>query len=124
MKKIETNKAPQAIGPYSQGIVTGNMIFCSGQIPLNPETGRLNQDTIEDAARQCIFNLKAVLEEAGSKLENVVKVTVYVTDMQLFQRVNTVYAEYFQQTKPARACVEVSALPAGAIIEMDAIAEI
>lgn len=123
-KTVNTDKAPKALGPYSQAVITGNLVFCSGQIPLNPETGELNQETIEAATEQCILNLRAVLEEAGSSLEKTVKATIFVTDLANFKRVNEVYAKFFDASKPARACVEVSALPAGAIIEMDAIAEI
>jgi len=118
---IATTNAPQAIGPYSQGISYGDMIFCSGQIPLKPETMTLNQDSIEVATEQCILNLKAVLEEAGSSLDKTIKINIFVTDMGNFKQVNEVYAKFFGESKPARACVEVSALPAGAIIEMDAI---
>ena len=119
---VATNNAPQAIGPYSQGIVYNNMVFCSGQIPLDPKTMTLNQPDIETATEQCILNLKAVLEEAGSSLDKALKITIFVTDMANFKRVNEVYGKYFGESKPARACVEVSALPAGAIIEMDAVA--
>ncbi|MBF0274300.1 MAG: RidA family protein [Nitrospinae bacterium] len=125
MKKIiNTDNAPKALGPYSQGIISGNLVFCSGQIPLNPATGELNQETIEVATEQCILNLKAVLTEAGSSLEKALKVTIFVTDMRDFKRINEVYGKFFETSKPARACVEVSSLPAGAIIEMDAIAEL
>jgi 2-iminobutanoate/2-iminopropanoate deaminase len=120
---IETRSAPAPVGPYSQAIRTGNLLFLSGQIPLDPETGERVTGEIEEQAHRVLRNLKAVLEEAGSSLERVVKTTVYLTDLSLFPRVNRVYAEYFaSDPAPARATVEVSKLPLEADVEIDAIA--
>lgn len=124
MKKevVNTTRAPQAIGPYEQAIRVGSHVFTSGQIPLDPATGSLVSGEIEDAAERVILNLQGVLEGAGTSLDQVVKTTVYLTDMGLFARVNAVYEKYFGQSKPARSCVEVSSLPKGASVEMDAVA--
>ena len=122
IKSISTEDAPEAVGPYSQGIVAGNLLFCSGQIPINPETKKLVQDTIEDATKQCLLNLKAVIEKGGSSMDRVLKTTIYLTDLSNFQRVNEVYKEFFSPPFPARACIEVSSLPLQALIEIDAIA--
>ena len=121
MKYISTEKAPAAIGPYSQAVLSGNMLFCSGQIPINPVTGELVNSEIKEATEQVILNLKAVIEEAGMTLKNVVKTTVFITDMNNFKSMNEVYEKYFSETKPARACVQVSGLPRGVIVEIDAI---
>ena len=118
---ISTKNAPQAIGPYSQGIKIGDFIFTSGQIPINPETGELVSD-IQKATRQSLENVKAVLEAAGTTLRNVVKVSIFVKDMNDFALVNEVYAEYFNENPPARSCVEVARLPKDAVIEIEAIA--
>ncbi len=123
MEIINAEHAPKAVGPYSHAARLGNLLFCSGQIPLHPETGTLKQSSIEEATEQCILNLKAVLEEGGASLKSVVKTTIYLTDMNDFPKVNELYARYFSETKPARACVAVASLPIGAIIEIDAIAE-
>ena len=122
MKYISTEKAPSAIGPYSQAVLSGNMLFCSGQIPINPATGELINSEIKEATEQVILNLKEVIEEAGMTLKNVVKTTVFLTDMGNFKSMNEVYEKYFSETKPARACVQVSGLPRGVIVEIDAIA--
>ena len=118
---ISTKNAPQAIGPYSQGIKIGDFIFTSGQIPINPDTGELVSD-IQKATRQSLENVKAVLEAAGTTLRNVVKVSIFVKDMNDFALVNEVYAEYFNENPPARSCVEVARLPKDAVIEIEAIA--
>lgn len=118
---ISTNNAPQAIGPYSQGMKIGDFIFTSGQIPINPESGELVTD-IKKATRQSLENLKGVLEAAGSSLDKVVKVSVFVKDMNDFALVNEIYAEYFNENPPARSCVEVARLPKDAVIEIEAIA--
>lgn len=118
---ISTKNAPAAIGPYSQGIDTGNLIFTSGQLPLNPENGQLAA-TIDTATRQAIDNLKAVLEQAGSCLQNVVKCTVFLKDLNDFTEMNSVYAEYFSADCPARSCFQVAKLPMDALIEIEAIA--
>lgn len=120
---ISTQNAPQAIGPYSQGIKIGNMVFTSGQIPLNTETGELVTE-IKAATKQSLENVKGVLEAAGSSLDKVVKVGVFVKDMNDFAAVNEVYAEYFKENPPARSCVEVARLPKDSIIEIEAIATV
>ncbi len=121
--EVHTDQAPAPVGPYSQAITLGNLIFLSGQIPLDPKTGDLVPGDIEEQTRQILRNLAAVLEAAGSGLSSVVKTTVYLTDMSAFPRVNAIYAEAFEfDPAPARATVEVSALPLGARVEIDAIA--
>ena len=121
--EIRTGAAPAPVGPYSQAIRMGDLVFLSGQIPLDPKTGTIVPGEIEDETRQVLSNLKAVLESAGSDLARVIKTTVYLTDMSLFPRVNAIYAEAFDiEPAPARATVEVSALPLGARVEIDAIA--
>ncbi|MBJ21548.1 MAG: RidA family protein [bacterium] len=120
---MRTGSAPAPVGPYSQGIRSGDLIFASGQIPLDPVTGEIVQGEIEDETRQVLANLRAVLEAAGSGMDRVVKATVYLTDLGLFPRVNTIYAEAFDATPaPARVTVGVDALPLGAQVEIDAIA--
>jgi 2-iminobutanoate/2-iminopropanoate deaminase len=121
---ILTEKAPKAIGPYSQGIKGGNLIFTSGQLPIDPKTGVLVQDDIKLATRQSIENVKAILEEAGASLNDVVKVTIFIKNMNDFALVNEVYGEYFSEHKPARSCVEVARLPKDGKIEIEAIAVI
>lgn len=121
VKLIETDKAPAAIGPYSQAVQTGNLLFCSGQIPLNPD-GQLVDGDIEAQTRQVMANLRAVIEASGSSLEQVVKTTIYLTDLEDFGVVNDIYAESFMTNLPARATVQVAALPKGARVEIDAIA--
>lgn len=120
--KVETNKAPKAIGPYSQAVVVGNLIFTSGQIPLNPETGVLMGNDIKEQTHRVCQNLKAVLEASGSSLENTVKTVCYLSDMTNFSEFNEVYAQYFTQ-KPARSCVAAKELPKGALVEVDVVAE-
>ncbi|WP_291650932.1 RidA family protein [Clostridium sp.] len=120
---ISTSKAPSAIGPYSQGIKIGEMIFTSGQIPVDPATGEVVTE-IKAATRQSLENVKAVLEEAGSSLEKVVKVVVFIKDMNDFGQVNEVYGEYFNENPPARSCVEVARLPKDCVIEIEAVATI
>ena len=123
MKKvISTAEAPQAIGPYSQAIEAGGFVFVSGQIPLIPATGELVEGSVEVQTARVLENLKAILEAAGSSLENVVKTTVYITNMDDFAKVNGIYGQYFQENPPARVCVEVSKLPKGALVEIDVIA--
>lgn len=119
---IATEKAPKAIGPYSQGIKAGNMIYTSGQLPMNPATGKLVQDDIQSEARMALINLKEVLAEGGAALTDVVKVNVYIKDMNQFGQINEVYAEFFNEHKPARACVEVARLPLDANVEIEAVA--
>lgn len=120
---VKTNNAPQAIGPYSQGMKIGDFVFTSGQIPVNPATGELVMD-IQKATRQSLENVKAVLEAAGTSLNKVVKVGVFVKDMNDFAAVNEIYAEYFTENPPARSCVEVARLPKDSVIEIEAIATI
>ena len=122
LKVIHTDKAPAAVGPYSQAILAGNLLFVSGQIPINPATGELVKGSIEDETRQCLENAKAVLEEAGTTLENVIKATVFIKDMDQFSKINGVYGEYFNTHKPARACVEVARLPKDVNVEIEMIA--
>ena len=123
MKKISTTNAPAAIGPYSQGMVIGNFVFSSGQIPVDPATGEVAGPTIDEQAEQSCKNVKAVLEEGGSSLEKVIKTTCFLADMGDFAAFNAVYAKYFVNT-PARSCVAVKALPKGVLCEVEAIAYI
>lgn len=120
---ISTNNAPKAIGPYSQGQKIGNLVFTSGQIPINPETGVLVTE-IKEATKQSLENVKAILEASGTSLNNVVKTVVFVKNMDDFKIVNEVYGTYFNENKPARSCVEVSKLPMDAVIEIEAIATV
>lgn len=124
MKKLEirTKKAPEAIGPYSQGVKAGRHIFLSGQIPIDPVTGSVVSGGVEDQTRQVLKNLQAVLEKEGATLDDVVKTTVYLTDLSAFVAMNSVYGEFFKAPYPARATVGVSALPKGVGVEIDAIA--
>src|SRR5690606_33662734 len=110
MRKVETNKAPAAIGPYSQGIIVNNMFYSSGQIPLTPE-GELAGSSVEEQAHQVFRNIQGVLEEAGASLETVVKTTLFIKNMDDFGTINEIYAQYFSEHKPARSCVEVARLP-------------
>jgi len=119
---VLTDKAPAAIGPYSQGIVAGGFIFTSGQIPVDPLTGQIEK-TAEKQAEQAIENLASVLTAAGSGLKSVVKTTVFIKDMNDFGSINEVYARYFSAPYPARSCVEVSRLPKNVLIEIEAVAE-
>ena len=121
---IATDKAPGAVGPYSQGVKAGNFIYTSGQLAIVPETGELIKGDIQKETRQCLDNVKAVLDEGGASFEDIVKVTVFVTDIKNFSLINEVYAEYFTNHKPARSLVEVSNLPKGGDIEIEAIAVI
>ena len=123
MQKIATNEAPAAIGPYSQGMVLGNLVFSSGQIPVNPATGEVEGNTIAEQAEQSCKNVKAVLEAGGSSMEKVVKTTCFLADMADFAAFNEVYARYFV-SNPARSCVAVKALPKGVLCEIEAIAEL
>lgn len=119
---LKTDKAPAAVGPYSQGVKAENIIYTSGQLPINPETGKLLTGDIKAQARMSLENVKAILESAGATLEDVVKVTVFVADMNQFSDINEVYGEYFSNHKPARSLVEVVKLPLGGEIEIEAIA--
>ncbi len=121
-KVVETAEAPRAIGPYSQAIVAGGLVFCSGQIPLDPATGQLVVGDVEVQTTRVMDSLAAVLKAAGSSLAQVVKTTIYLHDLGDFAKVNAVYAKYFEVAPPARATVQVAALPRGAAVEIDAIA--
>lgn len=124
MRTISTDKAPKAIGPYSQGIAASGFLFLSGQVPLDPGTGQLVQGTVQEEVTRILDNLKAVLEAAGSGLHRVVRTTVYLTSLEDFAAMNEVYARYFGDHRPARSTVQVSALPRGARVEIDAIASL
>lgn len=119
---VTTKEAPAAIGPYSQAIRAGDLIFCSGQIPIDPATGNFVEGGIEEQTRRCLENLQNVLAEAGSGLERAVRMTVFLKSMEDFPRVNEVYATFFSDVPPARATVEVSRLPKDAMVEIDCIA--
>ncbi|HZK00658.1 MAG TPA: RidA family protein [Tissierellaceae bacterium] len=119
---VDTKKAPGAVGPYSQAIKAGNMIFTSGQLHINPENGELIKGDIQAQTRQSLENVKAILEEAGATLEDVVKVTIFMTDISKFSLLNQTYGEYFSQHKPARSCVEVKGLPLGGEVEIEVVA--
>ncbi|MBL4824277.1 MAG: RidA family protein [SAR324 cluster bacterium] len=121
---IKTSKAPAPVGPYSQAVRCGNLLFVSGQIPLDPENGELLLNSFAEQCHRVLLNLKLILEEGGSSLDSVLKVTIYMNNLAQFNELNEIYSEYFDASKPARACVEVSALPKGVAVEMDAIAEI
>ena len=123
MEKIYTNNAPEAIGPYSQAVITGNMVFTSGQIAINHKTGNVEATTIEEQTEVVCQNLSAVLTEAGSSLEKVVKTVCFLKDMNDFAAFNSVYAEYFT-SKPARSCVAAKQLPKDVLVEVEVIAEI
>lgn len=119
---ISTKNAPAAIGPYNQAIAAGDLIFCSGQVALDPATGELGPDDVQGQARRALENLSAVLQAAGSSLADVVKTTVFLVDMADYAKVNEVYGEYFSDVPPARSAVAVAALPRGARVEVEAIA--
>ncbi len=121
-RQVQTDKAPKAIGPYSQAIIAGDFIFCSGQIAIDPTTGELNTGSTEDQTRQVLKNLGAVLEAAGASYDGVVKTTVYLQDMNDFAKMNAVYGEFFKIPFPARAAVQVARLPRDVKIEIEAIA--
>lgn len=122
LELIATKKAPGAVGPYSQAIKSGNMIYTSGQLHINPENGELIKGDIQAQTKQSLDNVKAILEEGGATLEDVVKVTIFMTDISKFSLVNEVYGEYFSNHKPARSCVGVRELPLGGEIEIEAVA--
>lgn len=125
MKKvISTDLAPKAIGPYSQGIMFGDLVFLSGQIPVDPSTGEIvtGDDPIVAQTHQSMTNIKNILESQGLNFNNVIKSTVFITDMNDFPKVNEAYAQYFKETYPARSCVQVAKLPKGALVEIEVIA--
>ena len=123
MKKvISTQKAPSAIGPYSQAVQVGNLVYTSGQIPINPATGAFAEGGIKEQTRQSLLNVKAILEEAGLTMANVLKTTVFMADMNDFADMNSVYAEFFSEPYPARSAVAVKTLPKGALVEIEVVA--
>lgn len=122
-KIVATDKAPAAIGPYAQANIVGDFVFTSGQVPLDPSTGELVEGGIEEQTRQALENVKAILEEAGSGMDKVIKTTCFLTDMNNFAKMNQVYATYFTEgAYPSRSAFEVGALPKGAMVEIEAIA--
>ena len=123
LKKVSTDKAPSAIGPYSQAIICGNIVFTSGQIPINPVSGSVDGTTITEQAEQVMKNLDAVLTEAGASFASAIKTTCFLANMSDFAAFNEVYAKYFTE-KPARSCVAVKDLPKGVLVEVEVIAEI
>ena len=123
MKVISTSQAPAAIGPYSQAIHVGNLIYTSGQLPLDPATGAFPEGGIKAQTRQSLTNVKAILEAAGTDMNHVVKTTVFMADMNDFADMNAVYAEFFTEPFPARSAVAVKTLPKGALVEIEAVAE-
>ena len=122
MEKIQTDKAPAAIGPYSQAIEANGMVFVSGQLPVNPETGEFAEGGIKELTRQSLTNMKNILAEAGLGMENVVKTTVFLADMADFAAMNEVYASFFEGVAPARSAVAVKTLPKNALLEIECIA--
>ena len=121
---IQTTNAPAAIGPYSQGVKHGDLVFVSGQIPIDPATGELIEGDIKQQTRQVLANVAAVLQAAGTTMDKVLKATLFITNMDDFPLIKEVYAEFFQSAPPARACVEVSRLPKGVQVEMEAVAAV
>lgn len=121
IKRVSTDKAPAAIGPYSQALDTGNMLFISGQIPIEPATGTM-PETVEEQAKQVLTNIQNILAEAGLSMQNVVKTSVFLADLGDFAAVNEVYASFFAEPYPARSCVQVAAIPKGAKVEIETIA--
>lgn len=120
---VSTQKAPEAIGPYSQAVKSGGFVFCSGQVPLDPSSGELVEGSVADQTRRAMENLGSVLEAAGASFDSVVKVTAYLTDMGDFPEFNEVYGSYFESSPPARATVGVGSLPKGALVEVECVAE-
>ena len=124
MKVVSTTKAPAAIGPYSQAIQVGNLVYTSGQIPIDPATVNFVEGGIKEQTRQSLTNVRAILEEAGLTMANVVKTTVFMADMNDFADMNAVYAEFFAEPYPARSAVAVKTLPKGALVEIEVVAEV
>ena len=124
MKVISTTKAPAAIGPYSQAIQVGNLVYTSGQIPIDPATGVFVEGGIKEQTRQSLTNVKAILEEAGLDMSHIVKTTVFMADMNDFGDMNAVYAEFFSEPYPARSAIAVKTLPKGALVEIEVVAEV
>ena len=124
MKAISTKKAPAAIGPYSQAIQVGNLVYTSGQIPIDPATGTFVEGGIKEQTRQSLSNVRAILEEAGLTLANVIKTTVFMADMNDFADMNAIYAEFFSEPYPARSAIAAKSLPKGALVEIEVVATI
>ena len=124
IKIIKTSNAPDPVGPYSQAIRFENMLFVSGQIPIDPENGEVVIASFEDQCHRVLLNLKNIIEAGGSSLNHVLKITIYMKNLKRFNELNKIYSEYFNTSKPARSCIEVSNLPKGVDLEIDAIAEI
>ena len=122
MRVISTQKAPAAIGPYSQAIQIGNLVYTSGQIPIDPTTGKFAEGGIKEQTRQSLLNVKVILEEAGLTMKNVVKTIVFIADMNDFADMNAIYAEFFSEPYPARSAVAVKTLPKGALVEVEVVA--
>ena len=118
---VDAPGAPEAIGPYSHAVAAGGLLFCSGQVPLDPESGELTGETAAEQAKRCLLNLQAVCEAAGTSLERALRLTIYTTELGEFPAINDAYAEFFPTDPPARAAVGVAALPKGASVEIDAI---
>ena len=123
-KTIHTDRAPAAVGPYSQAVISGGLLFTSGQLPIDPATGKIPEGDIETRAHIVFKNLEAIARQAGTSLDDAVKTTVYLADMADFEAFNRVYAEFFRDDPPARVCVEISALPKAARIEIEAVAAV
>ena len=123
MEQVSTNKAPAAIGPDSQAIKVGNLLFTSGQIPLNPETSEIPEG-VEAQAEQAFTNVKNLIEASGASIDNTVKTVVFIQNMDDFAKINEIYAKYFTEPYPARSCVEVAKLPKGVLLEVEAIVEL
>lgn len=124
MKSISTKNAPAAIGPYSQAIRTGNLVFVSGQLPIDPSTDNFAEGGIKELTRQCLTNISNILKEAGTDMAHVIKTTVFLTDMNDFAAMNEVYATFFKDPFPARSAVAIKTLPKNAIVEIECIAEV
>nr|WP_218131892.1 Rid family detoxifying hydrolase [Thalassobacillus cyri] len=123
MKQVETVKAPAAVGPYSQAVISKGQVYCSGMLPLNPESGNIPGSTVEEQTKQVLENITALLQELELNLEDVIKTTIFLDSIDTFQQVNQIYGEYFSNHKPARSCVEVAAIPKGALVEIEGIAQ-
>jgi 2-iminobutanoate/2-iminopropanoate deaminase len=124
MKIVKADKAPAAVGPYSQAVITGNLVFCAGQIPLDPATGNVVAGGIEEQTRRVCENIKAVLAGAGTSLDKVVKASVFLKDMNDFAGMNKIYAEYFTANFPARSTLQVARIPKDCLVEIEVIAEL
>ena len=124
LRTVSTTQAPAAVGPYSQGVITGGMLFTAMQIGLDPATGKISGSTAVDQVKRCLMNIRGIVEASGSTTGDIVKTTIYLTDITQFADVNQAYAEFFGETLPARGVLEVSALPLGALIAVEAVAQI